>query len=71
MDDGRRVNTAAANSIAAALATVVSGPFKYVRNVQFGTPSGKRAPTVPTVLVDLYRETMAVREVVVEVSQSG
>jgi hypothetical protein len=66
--DGRRqVNTAAANFVAAALATVVSGPFNYVRNVQYGTPSGERAPTVPKVLVELYRETMAVGQQVVAV----
>jgi hypothetical protein len=63
----RQVNTAAANFVAAALATVVSGPFNYVRNVQYGTPSGERAPTVPQVLIGLFRETMAVGQQVVAV----
>jgi hypothetical protein len=54
------VPTYAANLFAAALATIVSGPFNYVRTVQFATPNGDRAPTVPTVLHDLYRECMAV-----------
>ena len=32
-----------ANILAAAFATVISGPFNYVRNIQYGTRSQERA----------------------------
>ena len=48
-----------ANMAAAALATVVSGPFNYVRNVQFATPSHQTADGMGHVLHQLVRETRA------------
>lgn len=52
-----------ANFCAAMLATVLSGPFNYVRNIQFATRSLEPAKSVPTVLTELTRETMAVHGV--------
>jgi Mitochondrial carrier protein len=45
------------NMIAAGVATALSGPFNYVRNIQYGTKSNARAPSTYAVLVDLARET--------------
>jgi hypothetical protein len=47
------------NMIAAGVATALSGPFNYVRNIQYGTKSNARAPNTYAVLVDLARETCA------------
>jgi hypothetical protein len=46
-----------ANLMAAALATVVSGPFNLARNVQYATKSRHVADTVREVLTTLVRET--------------
>jgi hypothetical protein len=46
-----------ANLVAAALATVVSGPFNLARNVQYATKSRHVADTVREVLTTLVRET--------------
>jgi hypothetical protein len=46
-----------ANLVAAALATVVSGPFNLARNVQYATKSRHVADTVQQVLTTLVRET--------------
>jgi hypothetical protein len=46
-----------ANFAAAALATVLSGPFNLARNVQYGTRSIHVAETVREVLINLHRET--------------
>lgn len=43
-----------ANFVAAGLATVVSGPFNYVRNVQYATSSRDRAPSISQVLKELF-----------------
>jgi len=45
------------NFCAAALATVVSGPFNYVRNVQFATKSSETADGILRVLRDLGEAT--------------
>ena len=47
------------NVSAAAVATVVSGPFNLVRNVQYSTKSEKRAPTIPQVLSKLAEQVAA------------
>ena len=46
-----------ANLFAAALATIVSGPFNLVRNVQYSTKSSEIAPTTYHVLKELMIET--------------
>lgn len=46
-----------ANLVAAALATVVSGPFNLARNVQYATKSEHVSDTVREVLTTLVRET--------------
>ena len=48
----------AANTLAAALATVISGPFNYVQNMQYATSSRKAQYSIPSVLKHLARETM-------------
>jgi hypothetical protein len=45
-----------ANFVAAGLATIGSGPFNYVRNVQFATKSRNRADSTARVLRDLFEE---------------
>lgn len=45
-----------ANILAAAFATVVSGPFNYVRNIQYGTKSQERALSTFSILNDLSIE---------------
>lgn len=50
-----------ANLVAAALATIVSGPFNLARNVQYSTKSADIAPTTGQVLKDLLQETMQLR----------
>ena len=47
------------NVCAAALATVVSGPFNYVRNVQFATKSHETADGMMRILSHLLSETHA------------
>jgi Mitochondrial carrier protein len=47
------------NLVAAGLATVMSGPFNYVRNIQFGTPSHEKAASMFSVLRDLAVEASA------------
>jgi hypothetical protein len=47
-----------ANLVAAALATVASGPFNYVRNIQYSTSSAKIPHGTWQVLTDLARQTM-------------
>ena len=47
------------NVCAAALATVVSGPFNYVRNVQFATKSHETADGMWQILSHLLNETRA------------
>lgn len=49
----------AANMTAAALATVVSGPFNLARNVQYATRSRHQADSVSKVLTDFVDETMS------------
>ena len=44
------------NMAAAAVATVVSGPFNLARNVQYGTKSKHAAPTIPQVMAQLRLE---------------
>ena len=44
------------NMAAAAVATVVSGPFNLARNVQYGTKSEQRRPSVSAVLKTLADE---------------
>lgn len=44
------------NVIAAAFATVVSGPFNLARNVQYATRSKKQAPTIPQVFEKLAEQ---------------
>jgi hypothetical protein len=46
-----------ANMGAAALATIVSGPFNLARNVQYATRSQHVADTVTTVLINFVHET--------------
>lgn len=45
-----------ANLVAAALATVASGPFNLARNLQYNTKSAHRAPAVTEVLMQLLNE---------------
>lgn len=45
-----------ANVLAAALATIASGPFNYVRNIQYGTRSHERALSTYMILQDLWWE---------------
>jgi len=45
-----------ANCLAAALATIASGPFNYVRNIQYGTKSQDRALSTWFILKDLWWE---------------
>ena len=47
------------NLVAAALGTVASGPFNYVRNVQYATSSRIKADGTAQVLRNLARETSA------------
>jgi hypothetical protein len=48
-----------ANMTAAAFATIVSGPFNLVRNVQYATKSRHVADTVRTVLANFVAETQS------------
>lgn len=48
-----------ANMLAAAVATVASGPLNYARNLQYATSSTQQAETTAVVLLGLYHETMA------------
>jgi hypothetical protein len=48
-----------ANMVAAALATIVSGPFNLARNVQYATRSKHAADTMSKVWQDLVQETQA------------
>ena len=48
-----------ANMTAAALATIVSGPFNLVRNIQYATKSRHVADTVGTVLTNFVIETQS------------
>lgn len=52
-----RENQWMANLFAAALATIVSGPFNLARNVQYFSKSSQTAPTTYEVLVELAHET--------------
>lgn len=45
-----------ANMIAAGLATILSGPFNYARNIQYATPSHLSAPPTAEVLRELLGE---------------
>jgi hypothetical protein len=47
-----------ANVLAAGLATIVSGPFNYARNIQYATSSGEKQPSVYRVLYDLEQAVM-------------
>ena len=47
-----------ANMMAATMATIVSGPFNYARNMQYSTPVRKEAPSISVVLKELIVETM-------------
>lgn len=47
------------NMVAAAVATIASGPFNLARNVQYATISKKLAPTIPQVLTRLAEQTAA------------
>jgi Mitochondrial carrier protein len=49
------------NFVAAGLATVLSGPFNYVRTIQFATRSQEKAATTLAILGDLTRQTTEVR----------
>lgn len=49
------------NLLAAAVATVVSGPFNLARNVQYSTSSLDTAPTTRQVLQELWQQTKARR----------
>lgn len=53
------------NVLAAAVATVASGPFNLARNVQYATRSRKVAPTTLQVLVKLVRD-VSCKETVME-----
>mmetsp|Transcript_17742 Transcript_17742/g.30142 ORF Transcript_17742/g.30142 Transcript_17742/m.30142 type:complete len:187 (+) Transcript_17742:1-561(+) len=44
---------------AAAIATIISGPFNLARNVQYGTSSLQTAPTTKEVLRELWKEVRA------------
>lgn len=44
----------ASNMGAAALATVISGPFNLARNVQFATGSTEARPTISEVIMNLF-----------------
>lgn len=46
-----------ANCLAAALATIASGPFNYVRNIQYGTKSREKALSTWMILKDLWWQT--------------
>jgi hypothetical protein len=47
------------NFVAAAMATVMSGPFNYVRNIQFATRSHEKAASTMDILRDLAQQTGA------------
>lgn len=47
-----------ANIVSAAIATVVSGPFNYARNMQYATPSREEAMSTWTALRQLMADTM-------------
>jgi Mitochondrial carrier protein len=49
------------NFVAAGLATVLSGPFNYVRTIQFATRSQEKAASTLSILGDLTKQTMDVR----------
>ena len=51
-----------ANLVAAALATVASGPFNLARNIQYNTKSAHAAPTVTEVLMDLIHEVKQIEK---------
>ena len=46
----------AVNTVAATLATIVSGPLNYAANAQYATSSRQDQPSVWTSLRGLYRE---------------
>mmetsp|Transcript_31414 Transcript_31414/g.91353 ORF Transcript_31414/g.91353 Transcript_31414/m.91353 type:complete len:332 (-) Transcript_31414:443-1438(-) len=50
--------TFAVNVLSAALATVVSSPFNFVRNSQFAVNPAHKAPSISEVLSKLWREAM-------------
>ena len=49
-----------ANFIAAALATILSGPFNYARNMQYATSSRRPALATSVILQQLWQETLSV-----------
>lgn len=51
-----------ANLVAAALATVISGPFNLARNIQYNTKSAHAAPTVAEVLMELWHEVKQIEQ---------
>ena len=48
------------NFVAAGLATILSGPFNYVRTIQFATRSHEIAPSTIHILKDLMKDTLSV-----------
>ena len=48
------------NFVAAGFATVLSGPFNYVRTIQFATRSQEKAASTMSILSDLAKQTMDV-----------
>ena len=47
------------NFVAAGMATVMSGPFNYVRNIQFATRSHETAASTVVILRDLAQQAAA------------
>jgi hypothetical protein len=47
------------NAAAAGLATIFSGPFNYVRNIQFATPPDQTPPKITKALNTLWQESQA------------
>ena len=45
------------NSISAGVATIVSGPLNYVRNIQYATPSHIKSPSIVEVLRNVCHES--------------
>lgn len=50
------------NFVAAGLATILSGPFNYVRTIQFATRSHEIAPSTISILTDLMNETLSIEQ---------
>ena len=50
------------NFVAAGLATILSGPFNYVRTIQFATRSHEIAPSTISILSDLMNETLSIEQ---------